>query len=495
MWTKHSRPHEEAPRSLLTRLVSFTPFSRVRSTDAEVHQLAILRWAVGFACIARTAPIVWASADYFTPGMNGGLPGETVLGLQTLMLASAATIGVAAPVTLLALLVYYPVFDAAMQTATLGTNFLCLMLGLLAVAGAGAHLSVDSWLLRRGGRLAAPIRPLYRLVGVPDPRQLAEIYFLYFTAFAAINLGAVLHHWDDDAWRSGNLLRIIATSSYLSRFWVEARAFEAYSWRAADAISSIGALGQAAYQALMLPLVFTTWGSRFVIAWGAIFFLVSLFVLQLSYLPLLEIFFWVALFRRPTPRQHVVLPAGLGPRTRRAHVAIVSIGFAAIAAFIVQDFPYTSDRFKHERLDRALYTLGLDVPQVFNRDDLRMGDVWAVIYRDDRQTLLPYHGVNGERLAWVQWNDLFYFGNSLKWRREYAGPASLGRDHDGFWRLVHVAQFDHRRRGVDASNYIVDYYATEASNVRRDAERRFARTHLGFTRIHCVGRGVAVRCE
>ncbi len=463
------------------------------SADAELRQLAVLRWAVGLVCIARTLPIVWASTDYFTSGVNGGLPGETVIGLQTLALAATATIGIASPLTLLALLLYYPTFDAAMQTATLGTNFLCLMLGLLAVTGGGAHLSIDRLLLRRGGPLASPIRLLYRLVGIPDQRQLADIYFLYFVAFAAINLGAVLHHWDDDAWRSGNLLRIIATSSYLSRFWVEARAFEAYSWRAADAISSIGALGQAAYQALMLPLIFTRWGTRFVIAWGAVFFLVSLLALQLSYLPLLEIFFWIALFRRPAPAK-IALRSDLVSRRRFAHLGILVMAVAAVAAFIAQDFPFASDRFKHDRLDRALYTVGLDVPQVFNRDDLRMGDVWPVIYRGDRETLLPYHGPDGERLAWVQWNDLFYFGNSLKWRREYSGPASLGRDHDGFWRLVHVAQFDHRRRGVDASEYVVDYYATEASNVRLDPVRRFTRTHLGSTRIRCAGRGPATRC-
>ena len=449
-------------------------------------------------CIARTVPILWASYYYFQP-IRDGLPPEAFIdGLWTLALVVTVTLGFATPVTMPYLMYAYTEFDVSLGTVTLGTTFLCLLLGLFFLTGAGAQLSIDAWFLRARGPIGAIWRFLYSIVGVPSARQLRLVFLLSFAAYATMNFGALLFHLSDDAWLSGDLLRIVFTSSYLCRSWNMFRQLESFAPWAIGALSFTGSLGQVAFQGLMVPLLWTRWGARFVVAWGSVFFALSLGLLQLSYLPVLEILFWIALFHRPRPPAEPST-AGMRSLERNAWVARIMIvgGFAVLTVFAATNLPYTPDptALSAHVSNPMFRRVGLEIPYVFNRQDLRMGDHWAVIYRDGSSEPLPYHGLQGERLSWVQWSDLFYFGNSLRWRRSFRGPGYLARDQDGFKYLLDVGRFDHRRRAAERSVYRIEYYATSGSNLNSPPELRFARRLLATDSFVCTGRELSVTCE
>jgi hypothetical protein len=359
---------------------------------------------------------------------------------------------------------------------------------------------VDAYFLKRAGWSGAPIRALYRVVRIPSRAELSRLYLLFFAAFAIMNFGAAMYHIDDPLWKSGSALRVLFTSSYLSRPWELCRKIETYWPAQLQAFSVAATVGQLVFQLFMLPLIWSRWGRRFVIAWGAAFFAMSILVLQLSYLPLLEVMLWVALLHRPRlsdPAQ--VEPPPLLRRGPLAARATVAFGTTALLAFALTGLPYVDDLWgtRAEAVRHGLRTVGLEVPEVLNRDDLRMGDTWAIIYRreGDRVVRLPYHGRHGERLAWVGWNDLFYFANSLKWRREFRGPASLERSSDSYHRLVDIALYDHRHRGAATSRYIISYFASDASNLDVDVRKRFKRRRLRSDSITCAGTGESATCN
>jgi predicted DCC family thiol-disulfide oxidoreductase YuxK len=61
-------------------------------------------------------------------------------------------------------------------------------------------------------------------------------------------------------------------------------------------VSILGAIFQSIFQFLMIPLVFTKIGSGFVKWWGINFFVLSLFFINLSYLPHIELLLWFGIF-------------------------------------------------------------------------------------------------------------------------------------------------------------------------------------------------------
>lgn len=148
-----------------------------------------------------------------------------------------------------------------------------------------------------------------------------------------------------------------------------------------------------------------------------------------------------------------------------------------------------------------LADVGLDVPAVFNKEDLGAGDRWAVVYRveeDGERELLPYHGLEGEQLAWVSYVDLLYFGNSVGWRRMFASPdveTFFGSDGFGYRWLVDLALFDHGRRGALRSNYDIECFASRGTNRTLPPDERFAKTLFRSMRIHRAGAGSTAVCQ
>ena len=98
-------------------------------------------------------------------------------------------------------------------------------------------------------------------------------------------------------------------------------------------------------------------------------------------------------------------------------------------------------------------------------------------------------------MAWTLWNDLLLYRNSIRWRGEF-NPATVF-DPNGrlVSRLVDLTLFDHRRRGIDTSVYVADYYNSASSDVDLPPAERFQSHYIGSTWFQCSGRDLKARCD
>jgi hypothetical protein len=120
-----------------------------------------------------------------------------------------------------------------------------------------------------------------------------------------------------------------------------------------------------------------------------------------------------------------------------------------------------------------LYQAGLVGPNVFNRDDLTMGDRWPVVERLDgeHRGLVPFTGGDGERLEYHR-GDLPYYACSLIWRRAMIGVTDLAAFHQpgafGAALARSIAQYDYRRRGASGpGRYRVTLFQSHGSDFDR----------------------------
>jgi hypothetical protein len=241
----------------------------------------------------------------------------------------------------------------------------------------------------------------------------------------------------------------------------------------------------------MLALVWWRPTARLLILWGAAFFVSSIVALQLHYLGAFELLLWIALFHRPRPSTAAVAQAFT--RRRWAERTFTVAAAAVLAVFVAHEsWAYAGargiDAYPFPRLRLYIDLVGIHSPRVFNRNDLPLGDAWCVVYRNDFERL-PYHGPNGERLAWLQFNDLLLYRSSLRWRNEFNLETFFDPDRDGVGRLQQLVEFDHRRRDGSASTYTVDYYIAPASHLELPPAARFERRLVGSTQFSCEANG------
>ena len=291
--------------ALFVWLARRAPLLRVRDADAEIEKLAFVRILVGIVVLVRILPIVYGSYFYFNDALFEVLPAATIAGVAVVALVVCVTIGLFTPIALVGTLLLYGSFDRLSHTQTLGTQILTLLLTLLLLTGAGSRRSLDAGLMQRGGTLGRFVRRLYALPGRLDEDAVTVSYLLIFMSYAVISLGAILLHIHDSYWRQGYTLQVMLTSSYLSRAYELFRGIEAVAPGVLRAFSIVAGAGQAIFQLLMPLLIFARGSGWFVVIWGMNFFLASTFLLELSYLPYIEILLWAALFFR-APRRHAL---------------------------------------------------------------------------------------------------------------------------------------------------------------------------------------------
>lgn len=120
--------------------------------------------------------------------------------------------------------------------------------------------------------------------------------YLLFLFYGLLSFQALLFHLEDKFWLEGLTPRILFTSSYLCEYYKFFRFFEFYFPNIFWLSSKIITLFQTVFQFGMIPFIFFGSGKIFVIVWGSIFSLMSLFFLQISILPALEVALWCFLF-------------------------------------------------------------------------------------------------------------------------------------------------------------------------------------------------------
>jgi hypothetical protein len=479
---------------MLTWLVERSPLARIQDRAAELAQLGLVRVVVGAVCIARLVPNLWASLYVFPPEAAGALPPLTTQGLWVLGLAVAVTAGVLTPLALPALLVVMRRYELVTDAASLVTEVACLVLMFLFVAGAGSARSVDAWLMRRGGILGAIVGLLYRLVGTPSLVGLRNVYLLFFLAYSLVHLGGALYHWQTEAWISGDALAMVFSSSYLARFWEPYRALESMLPGAAHGFAAGATVVQLLMQTLTVPMMFWRRTAPVAVLWGFLFTTASMVMLQLNYLGAFELLLWFTLFHRP--RAGVTTPAAVAQRPAPVEGALHACGALVLTLFVANDVVYASgyEAWRNERISSAFSSVGLHAPDVFNDNDLRLGDVWPVVYYGDRDHRLPLYGSNGERLTWIWWSDLLFYGIANRWKNDISSHDMFDVSRPPIQRLMRLTLFDHRRRGANDGRYIVDYFRTRASYVDEPPHERFRPVYLGSQTIVCSGVSSAASC-
>ncbi len=484
---------------LSERVIQPSCLPKIKNLDAAQLKINSIRVIVGLIALYRTGLITYAAWFYFPAQSLFGVsaPPEFLFGCFIMLLLTMFTVGLATPLSVLLLLLTYNLFDTTLATKTLGSNVFTLLLLLFLFSNSGSRLSWDARILQgKASVLKTGLTRLYGVLRFPDRHQLSVIYFLIFLAFAGLNLGALLFHLNDPYWFHGQTVGVAMTNSYLSRHYEFFRWFEQVAPWLFQSFSVGTGLCHMVFQLLMIPLMYFRWGFRYIVAWGLLFFLMSQFCLQLSYLPLLEMALWALIFipeetwGRLWSRftmQPASQPVALTvPCSQRPFFWKTLLGFSLAAGLLlVLTFPMMP-RIKalNPWGKTALYYLGLGVPVVFNHTDLSMGDHWPVIqrvYADKPPELIPFNNRVGGREAYHRFDEL-YFGNSLYWRRAIIprDPFVFNRTGEkGYELLRKVIAFDYRlNRHLHPIAYQVTIFTNQASQPDLPPEERYQQRPL-----------------
>jgi hypothetical protein len=492
--------------STIDRLIARSAFPQVHGA-AHRNVINAARIAVGAIMFYRTALIVVATYYYHpTDVAEPQITAKLLFGCGMLGLLTAYTAGFLTPLAGVAIIVVYPYFDARLLTGTLGTNVASICLIALLFLNTGDRYSIDRLLLRTQNVVGRTWRTMYAVIGTPNAVQTTRILFFAFAAYAVVSFGALFYHLSDQYWREGRTVGVMLTNAYLSRHYEWFRAWEAAAPSTHRAFSIACVAGQTFFQLAMLPLMWNQWGRRFVVAWGAMFFVISLTCLQLSYLPYLELVLWALIFVRlpllneprearsqksPLLGERARVRGSLAaitaantqqsqhPRLVQAYTGAIAVAFALFLLTWLAPGGRAWSGHAWDKPQQYLAWVGLDAPQVFNDADLRMGERWPVIHRIDengQRTLVPFNGNDGERLAYHK-SDMLYFGNSLRWRRRMIGndPAAYNAPGaTGYEQIREVCYYDAARNGGgSATEYDVRIFENQAAHYDAESNERY----------------------
>jgi len=223
------------------------------------------------------------------------------VGLQAtnLSLSALILVGLFTPVSALVLaFLLNLILDNLSGSSNLGSMVAATVATALAFVPAGRSLSVDAWLLRRGGPAGGVVRRLYGAWGPLTTERATIVKGAAFLAFAAISLHSALLHLRDPAWTSG----YVNTWLLLSRrtnpgYFEQIQAVYALSPVLYIIISRLSTWATLLWEVAMLPLALLgRWPRMFVVVWGFFFFVAAVVVLRLRLLGWFEGALWVLLF-------------------------------------------------------------------------------------------------------------------------------------------------------------------------------------------------------
>ena len=276
-------------------------FPEIHSVEYEQKKHSIIRWILGIIILIRYSEVVY-SAQYLPVYEDRVIGGMAVLAVAFLYMT-----GVLLPFMTFLLMFAVTYFEEQFQVYTLGTNVLSTFLFVTAFSGSGRYYSADHFLLKTQNVLGAPVRALYRFIGNPDKDQLRTLYFFGFVSYAMVSLCALSYHLMDENWMSGLTPYYFFPGAYLSKYYYFFREIQAAFPDLFKAFSVFSILGQSLFQFFMIPLMWFRWGRFFVVFWGFSFFVASLFLINLSYLPHVELLSWLVYFTRVRKHKPFIL--------------------------------------------------------------------------------------------------------------------------------------------------------------------------------------------
>lgn len=355
---------------LLLRIAERSRIPEVTDVIAEQKRIALVRIFIGVVVMLRHVQIAWA---LYTVEDWNKLP----ISLAAIGIALCFTVGLLTPISTLLLIAAGTVADFKIETLTLGTTVLHLVLITLLFANHGKYYSLDAWLLK--SKSSRFTQRLYDLVGDPNAATLKLICLLMFYLYGLCSLVAIAYHLRDEMWLSGHTVQLLFTSSFWSRYYEFFRGVESFSPTLFRYNSILIGILQTIFQLFMIPLMFTRLGGWFVKWWGWIFIISSLFLLQLSYLPYAEIALWLIVFHRSnTLKQKIGILYD-----DYCNLCKNAIGFFKTLDFnhSLQFLPASKNKNLAEQYNVSDNELYLFMNGVYNNQIVRGYDLYLLIFR------------------------------------------------------------------------------------------------------------------
>jgi predicted DCC family thiol-disulfide oxidoreductase YuxK len=254
----------------------------------ERNKFAILRIILGLILLIRSFNI-WLLL----------LPGEenisTYLFISLDILASLMLIfGVFVQAVLLFFLfLMWHVGEYFLGSSTLGNDIAAILAVLLFLTESGRYISLDAFLVKKWRRSRQFLLYASSEVNIPT---IALAKFIALFSYWLVCLYSFSNHLNESAWMTGNVAPLLLTNHFMAPFapWFESL-FVSSQW--AVAISKFGILGMIIWYVSIVPFVlFGGLFRKFIITWGFLFFVVSLFLLNLGSLAEIEFVLLAAWF-------------------------------------------------------------------------------------------------------------------------------------------------------------------------------------------------------
>jgi len=276
------------PGLMSTFAVRMAPRAFPGDSTFEHNKFALLRVLFGLILFARGLDVygLLLDSERFSPvGLWAGAE----------MLAGALlALGLLTQWVLLFLVgLMWTYGDQVLAKAALSNDVGAMLAALLFLVNAGKHLSVDSVLLKHLPNMYWPL-----LYSRGSPGRDA-IFFAKFTALAsywAVCVYSVLIHFNEPAWTNGSAGPLLLSNNFMS-VWHDQFSAIFSSSELAVGLAKVSLWMMMFWYPVVLPFVLMGgWFRRYVIVWGWLFFALCMFFLELSYLPEIEVVFWLALF-------------------------------------------------------------------------------------------------------------------------------------------------------------------------------------------------------
>lgn len=257
--------------------------------EQEVFKFALARIALGMV-------LLWRAVNMFDllPMSELTEPVGIVLLLE-MVAALMLVFGVFTQYVLIYCMVFsWQAGEVFMTSATLGNDVAAMLSILLLMAQAGRVLSVDGWWISRGGSGVRAFLLYPAQLPSREANGLAKLVALF--AYWVLCVYSLAVHLNEPAWMSGLAGPLLLTNNFMSPVseWFVLM-FEESPLAVGLARASLWVM--MIWYAVVLPFVLLGgWWRRYVIVWGVLFFLFSLFILDLGSLAEIEFILWAALF-------------------------------------------------------------------------------------------------------------------------------------------------------------------------------------------------------
>ena len=448
--------------------------------DAELRKIDIARILTGLFALIRFWQIVGASVL-----IGGWSDSHESLAIATLVSAVLVIIGFLTTFASASLAILMRLCDNAYSTNTLGTTVFIQLLIVFVLLRAGRNYSIDSLLVKRS-------KLLQRFYGQVSDREMKSAYAFALIVYGSISAAALWFHVKDPYWIHGLTVKSMFTNSYLCKHYDLFRAIDDRYPVALGILSISSGIAQTVFQFLMLPLMLFRYG-RFFVRWhGTFFFLISFFLLNLSFLPHFELLlWWVILYPNKIPAGKEIQAsiwdgqASLGAIATGFYLVYLVIGISFLTTIRWTTFSNEDQGVPSPLRADAIYVsrmFGLEVPIVFDSADLEMGNRWVLLYRETGgEVLTPITGLDGQRLNYFGHDvlgatnhnsDALYFGTTLPCRRrmidfspqEVASFLDQGRGHNFLARQI---AYDYRYESLSGpATYKVVVMENDAAEVK-----------------------------